>query len=595
MMTLDAATDRSSWSDDLQVLAGSVIDQYHLAPSRANTLRALDLPSRSTVLEIGARAGALTRYLGETYDVVDALEPDPVMAAIAEARCEGLTSVAVHTMWIDAVPAVPTYDLVVAGDIADALQQHGGSLAALVASSRAALKPGGILLLGFDNDDGVRFLAGEVVDPLGAAADSTPPRWSADTVTQTLEDAGLRSVVLSAFPDHRHTHALFDHDALAAIDRSLLTKLPSYNSQTERELWTNMVTDKTSAPHANSLVVVASESGESPTAVATYFSVGRAAAQSARNRLCVLNGDVVVERGRTFPDAPLADGPLTLRPHTEQFIDGTSMVRALAATTDADEAALLLRAWAELVRDTVQADAPVLWDLIPRNVIVRPDGELCAIDQEWQLDGGSALTVLTRGCFWLAVDLSSVKWGAPWLQGVTIRDRATFLRALTGCKHDANWFETFAEAEANHVSHVWTSSSHRPRSTIVRENWNSLNELSTHHQDQSPTPHASPSTSAALADVINDLSATNSDLRAQIEQLKLQQRRTALTQRDHLVGLNAELEQLRDQLAGQRRAVRRAKLRAIKAEKELVAVRSSSTWRLGRLLTGPLAFLRRKR
>lgn len=595
MMALDAAADLSSWSDELTILAGTTIDRYHLAPSRANILRALDLPTDSAVLEIGARAGVLTRHLGETYEIVDALEPDPALAAVAIARCVGLTSVAVHTAWFDAVPAAPAYDLVVAADVADVLQQHGGTLEDLVLCSRALLRPGGMLLLAFDNAEGVRFLAGDAVASVGESAESLPPRMSIDAVTAAVTDAGLRPALLGAFPDHRHAHVLFDHDGLAAVDPTLLTKLPPYGSEVERQLWAEMVRNGTSAAHANSVVVLASETGRSTASVATYWSDGRAAAQSACNRLRIQDDHAVVVRGRAFPEAPAPDGPLELRPHTEKFLDGTSLVRVLAETSDVDEAGALLRGWADLVRASTSPGGPVLWDLIPRNVIVLPDGDLCPIDQEWVLHTGSAATVLGRGCFWLAVDLSSLPWEPTWLHGVTIRDRALFLHALAGCDHDAHWFETFVEDEAHHVSYVWPSSTRHPRAATVRESWMSLNELSTHRQNQSTPSDSSPDTSSALASVINDLSASNSELRAEVDQLKLQQRHATLVQRDHLIGLNAEMERLREQLTAQRRSTRRAKLRASKAEKQLAAVRSSSTWRVGRMLTRPLALLRRKR
>lgn len=595
VLALEATTDLASWSDELKILAGTSVDNYHLAPSRANILRAFERPALSTVLEIGARAGALTRYLGETYRVVDALEPDPAMAAVAEARCAGLESVAVHATWLDTVPKEPIYDLIVVADVADVLRQQGGALADLLAVSRSMLAPGGVILLAFDNQAGVRFLAGDVIAPLGETSHGRPPRLPIDQATSAVSAAGLEAVVLHAFPDHRHTHVLFDHDALAAIDPSLLTKLPNYGSDIERRLWTEMVDNGTSAEHANSIVVLASEDGDAPASAATYWSDGRAAAQSACNRFLSTDSGVVVERGRTFPDAPAAAGPLHLRPHTEPFIGGTSLVRALTNTTDVNEAQKLLRAWADLVARSTPAHGPMMWDLIPRNVIVTTDGSLQAIDQEWALDGSSAAAVLARGCFWLAVDLSSVILRPSWLAGLTIRDRALFLHTLAGCEHDPHWFETFVHDEAHHASYVWPSSSHRPRATIVRENWKALNELSTHHQDQPERGGSDPSTAATLSVVIDDLAATNSDLRAEIEALKLQQRHATLVQRDHLIGLNSELEQLREQLNLQLRVTRRTKARATRLDKELRAVRASSTWRIGRILTRPLSLLRRNR
>ena len=62
------------------------------ARSRANAVRALTLPTQSRVLEIGAGCGAITRYLGETFEQVDALEPMLARARVARSQRAILTT-----------------------------------------------------------------------------------------------------------------------------------------------------------------------------------------------------------------------------------------------------------------------------------------------------------------------------------------------------------------------------------------------------------------------------------------------------------------------------------------------------------------------
>src|SRR5690606_28550559 len=88
-------------------------ERYHLDPARANIVRALDLPADARVLEIGAGCGAITRYLGETCAVVDALEPVPSRARAIMERTRDLPGVKVFIGHLDDVPDVPSYDVIV--------------------------------------------------------------------------------------------------------------------------------------------------------------------------------------------------------------------------------------------------------------------------------------------------------------------------------------------------------------------------------------------------------------------------------------------------------------------------------------------------
>ena len=110
---VSAASDLSSSSLELAAAATDWGTTYSLAPTRANVIRALDLPPDAKVLEIGCGCGPITRYLGEQCAVVDAVEPMPARAAVARSRSRDLPSVEVYVGTLDDVPAVPTYDVVV--------------------------------------------------------------------------------------------------------------------------------------------------------------------------------------------------------------------------------------------------------------------------------------------------------------------------------------------------------------------------------------------------------------------------------------------------------------------------------------------------
>ncbi|MET0931154.1 MAG: methyltransferase domain-containing protein [Aeromicrobium sp.] len=605
---LERAEDLSSWSDDLELSAHAWAERYHLAPQRANVLRSLPLPAQPDVLEIGARCGGLTRYLGELGGLVDALEPDPGLSAVARARCADQPSVRFFADTIVAVPPIPAYDLVVVIDAVDLMDEQELDMEALADRCAAVLRPGGLVVFAADNANGVRNLAGDSAPPIGRPSGGSPRRLLQADVESSFAAAGLATRSLQAFPDHRHTKVLYDHDALTAIDPHLLTELPAFPSPPyaarrsdfpEKPMWDSAVRAGTAAGHANSFVVLAGTTPPTVDVAATYWTMGRRAAQSAVNRIIRSDDGVVVQRSPAFPAAFPADTALHLRPHTEPFVRGASMTAALAAAPTVKSVSTLLYTWRDLVENACHDSSSIPWDLIPRNVVITDAGDAVPIDQEWELDGGDAVTILTRGCFWLAYDLLDARPRPTWLPSSSVATAARLLADLAGLGLPSDWLDSFIDREARHMAIVWPASTRYSRPRRARKEWHNLTDLSNREPTESsddPTSEVEPvpGTGESLPEVIEALSVTNADLQERIRSLQAQIRHVELVHRDHAIGLMATAETLRRRHEISERSLAQARAKSTRLQKRVRSMQASRTWRIGSFFTRPMARLRGK-
>lgn len=606
---IESADDLSSWSDSLAAAAPSWPDSYHLHPARANVLRTLPLPDDASVLELGARAGALTRYLGESSALVDALELDPALAAVAAVRCADLEAVQVRTGWIDTVPDEPAYDVIVAIDVLNEIHDSGMTIASFLTRCRGLLRPAGLIVLAVDNLDGLGLILGDRPPRLPIDGNRRAPALAPSEVDSAARSAGLESVTLSAFPDHRHTQLLFSYERLAEVAPALLAELPKFTNpplvrphvdpEAERERWISTLGDGTADGHASSIVILASDAAPTIEDAAAFWSLGRAAAQSACNRIRREQGTPVVVRDRAFPDAPPLDTPLRLRPHTEPVVDGVPLVRVLTEETRLERVRELLVAWSDLVGSSCAVDGePVPWDLIPRNILVLPDGSMNPVDQEWQRDGADADLVRARGWFWLAADLLGSPHPPWWLMGATVGEAAHYLRRLTGAEPDPFWLDQFIRREADDAACVAPVTTRHSRSFHAHKNRGALMSVSDSRGSQegptSPPEPVDDESLAALRGVLSAVSEENVALREQLRALELDRRHTALVHRDYVLGLNFELETLRERMASTQLTLRRSRLKVKGLQKKIADMRASSTWRIGRMIVSPIARLRGK-
>jgi hypothetical protein len=214
LAVLESVTDRSSASPELAARTWTDFAAlWELSQYRTTVFDALRFAgaARCRALELRCGLGSLTRWLGEAFGVVDAVEPSPEHAAVAALRCSGLPGVSIHPNLLSG----ESYDLVVVHDPAD------------LATAFSVLADDGVALLLVRNRAGLKYLNGALDDDTGksyTSLDAATPEAlraaaaRADSPAPTLAElhaaaaaAGFDATsVLLPYPDHRITSTVLD-------------------------------------------------------------------------------------------------------------------------------------------------------------------------------------------------------------------------------------------------------------------------------------------------------------------------------------------------------------------------------------------------
>ena len=211
-------------SDELASRIKDLPSYFNLGVGRSVLLRSLDLPPDSTVLELGAGCGAITRYLGESFARVEAIEQNPLRAEIARQRCRDLDNVLVSCKDLKNHLFSPKYDIVVVIGVLEyapvhIFPQESPRTAALefLRLARSALTTTGHLVLAIENRLGLDYWAGAPEPHTGRPYDGihqypnagSQITFSRIELQELLEDAGLpyRSFHY-CFPDYHFARTI---------------------------------------------------------------------------------------------------------------------------------------------------------------------------------------------------------------------------------------------------------------------------------------------------------------------------------------------------------------------------------------------------
>ena len=216
---INKAEDISYDSDELMSRAFNWPTLYHLGIGRANTFESITLRKNIKNLEIGSGCGAITRYLGERFYLVDAIEGSFVRAQITRARCRDLTNVNVYCANVSCLEATGNYDLITLNGVLEYSPMYitgcsspEDACSSFLLNVSRFLKKNGLLIVAIENKIGIKYFSGCPDDHTGTLFDgihnypvkNSPITFSKNELITILKNAGFYYIdFYYCFPDYK--------------------------------------------------------------------------------------------------------------------------------------------------------------------------------------------------------------------------------------------------------------------------------------------------------------------------------------------------------------------------------------------------------
>jgi len=232
------AKDISADSDELMSKVRDWISYYHLGVGRANILRIFDtFPKNARIIEFGSGCGAITRYLGENFQSIDAIEGSFLRAQITRERCRDLKNVRVFCSNFNKIKFNSSYDIATLIGVLEYApmffkksEEPRDSCLELLKLARSSLKKNGVLIIAIENKIGIKYWSGcpedhtgEIFEGInGYPSNKGPLTFSKKEIESLLRDAGFgKSSFYYCFPDYKFASTIISDTRDQEIDSYL--------------------------------------------------------------------------------------------------------------------------------------------------------------------------------------------------------------------------------------------------------------------------------------------------------------------------------------------------------------------------------------
>ena len=155
-----ASSDLGSRSGELESYIKDWSSEYHLTTKRAQLLSGFDFDRSLKVLEVGCGCGAITRYLGETFDSVVSVEGSISRARLARLRTRDLPSVSVVCAPFQEIRFSEKFDIIfVIGvfEYSASFVQGDDPYEAALKYFADILTPDGVVVIAIENQFGLKY------------------------------------------------------------------------------------------------------------------------------------------------------------------------------------------------------------------------------------------------------------------------------------------------------------------------------------------------------------------------------------------------------------------------------------------------------
>lgn len=432
---LNEATDLGSMSPQLHTHAHEWPARYYLSAERCNLLRPFAWNHDADVLEVGSGCGTITRFLGETFRSVVAVEGEHHRARVGAARSRDQENVAVVSASYGDLSVESKFDLIFCIGVLEYAPKFSSNPDPILRTLRelqARLAPGGALVLAIENQLGLKYLSGAAEDHTGVRYDGVEgyrrsgPRGPRTLGRRELEEqlnlAGFGAIdFVYPFPDYKFPRLLASEVALQskhpqvaemigahlAVDYRSAPTIPQFN---QRAVWQTLSKNGLLADLSNSFLVVASVDHDQHHVTLGWdlaaYNMSRADPTFwTHTTVRALTSDApVLERFRLSP-APSKGALDMLARSSDRFYESPTLGQlaadaAMARRASARDIAEVLKPWLDFLQEVSDARNLVpgsLVDAIPQNLVLGASGPL-AIDHEWVWkEPLPATTIISRG------------------------------------------------------------------------------------------------------------------------------------------------------------------------------------------------------
>lgn len=222
------AADLGSDSYELEGHIRDWVTEYHLSRKRSQLLRGFRFDKSDRVLEVGCGCGAITRFLGETFADVVAVEGSQERATLARMRTRAMPHVSILSAPFQDVRFKERFDIIFCIGVfeysklyVDGADPH----AAVLRGFADLLTPGGTVVVAIENQFGLKYFGSSAEDHNGIMYDGLEgyPRFDAhrtfgyNELRQRLQREFAQVRFFFPYPDYKLTSCVLSEDAFGKV------------------------------------------------------------------------------------------------------------------------------------------------------------------------------------------------------------------------------------------------------------------------------------------------------------------------------------------------------------------------------------------